>query len=33
MEVGNMVFMQFRYDNEGNFTDLPVKVIDVGVGL
>ena len=33
MEVGNMVFMQFRYDNEGNLTELPVKVIDVGLGL
>lgn len=33
LEVGNMVFMQYRYDHEGNFDDLSVKVIDVGIGL
>ena len=25
--------MQYKYDNEGNTQELPVKVIDVGIGL
>lgn len=33
LELGNMVFMQYKYDHEGNTTELPVKVIDVGIGL
>lgn len=28
-----MVFMQYKYDNEGKLDELPVKVIDVGIGL
>jgi len=28
-----MVFMQYKYDNEGNKEELPIKVIDVGIGL
>lgn len=33
LELGNMVFMQYKYDHEGNYEELPVKVIDVGIGL
>lgn len=33
LEVGNMVFMQYRYNHDGSFEDLSVKVIDVGIGL
>ncbi len=33
LEVGNMVFMQFKTSHEGKLSDLPVKVIDVGIGL
>ena len=33
LELGNMVFMQYKYDNEGRYEELPVKVIDVGIGL
>jgi len=33
LEVGNMVFMQYKYFNDGKFEELPVKVIDVGIGL
>ncbi len=33
LEVGNMVFMQFKHDHQGNKEELPVKVIDVGIGL
>lgn len=33
LELGNMVFMQYKYDNEGKIDELPVKVIDVGIGL
>jgi len=28
-----MVFMQYKYDHEGKTEELPVKVIDVGIGL
>lgn len=33
LEVGNMVFMQFKTFHDGSFEDLPIKVIDVGIGL
>jgi len=33
LELGNMVFMQFKTTPTGELTDLPVKVIDVGIGL
>jgi alanyl-tRNA synthetase len=33
LEVGNMVFMQYKYDHQGKTEELPVKVIDVGIGL
>eukprot|EP00477_Mikrocytos_mackini_P000567 GAHX01000605.1.p1 GENE.GAHX01000605.1~~GAHX01000605.1.p1 ORF type:complete len:992 (-),score=193.88 GAHX01000605.1:1573-4548(-) len=33
LEVGNMVFMQYRVDASGAWEELPVKVIDVGIGL
>ena len=28
-----MVFTQYRYDNEGKYEELAIKIIDVGVGL
>eukprot|EP00764_Aduncisulcus_paluster_P014824 gnl/Carplike_NY0171/905_a1243_882.p1 GENE.gnl/Carplike_NY0171/905_a1243_882~~gnl/Carplike_NY0171/905_a1243_882.p1 ORF type:complete len:1003 (-),score=360.05 gnl/Carplike_NY0171/905_a1243_882:93-3101(-) len=33
LEVGNMVFMQFRVGPDGSRTPLDVQVIDVGIGL
>jgi alanyl-tRNA synthetase len=33
LEIGNMVFMQFKTMPDGSLIDLPVKVIDVGIGL
>jgi alanyl-tRNA synthetase len=33
LEVGNMVFMQYKTAHDGTLSDLPVKVIDVGIGL
>lgn len=33
LEVGNMVFMQYKYFPDGAYEELPVKVIDVGIGL
>ena len=33
LELGNMVFMQFKTSHSGELSDLPVKVIDVGIGL
>ena len=33
LEVGNMVFMQFKTYPDGSREELDVKVIDVGVGL
>jgi len=33
LEIGNMVFMQFKTSHDGKLSDLPVKVIDVGIGL
>ena len=28
-----MVFMQYKYDHQGKTTELPIKVIDTGLGL
>ena len=28
-----MVFMQYKYNHDGSYQDLSVKVIDVGIGL
>lgn len=28
-----MVFMQYKYDHVGHLEELPVRVIDVGIGL
>ena len=28
-----MVFIQYKYFNDGSYDELSVKVIDVGVGL
>jgi len=33
MELGNMVFMQYKTFHDGNFEELKVKVIDTGIGL
>lgn len=33
LEVGNMVFMQYKTFHDGSREELQVKVIDVGVGL
>jgi len=33
LEVGNMVFMQYKTFHDGSREELDVKVIDVGVGL
>lgn len=33
MELGNMVFMQFKTFHDGSYEELPVKVIDTGIGL
>ena len=33
LELGNMVFTQFKYYNDGTFDEISVQVIDVGVGL
>jgi len=33
MEVGNMVFMQYKTFHDGSREELDIKVIDVGVGL
>lgn len=33
LEVGNMVFMQYKYDHEGKIKELPIKIIDTGQGL
>ena len=33
MEVGNMVFIQYKTFNDGSFEELDIKVIDVGIGL
>lgn len=33
MEVGNMVFMQYKTFHDGSRKELDIKVIDVGIGL
>ena len=33
LEVGNMVFMQYKTFHDGSREELEVKVIDVGIGL
>lgn len=33
MELGNMVFMQFKTFHDGSFEELKIKVIDTGIGL
>ncbi|CAL6020301.1 Alanyl-tRNA_synthetase [Hexamita inflata] len=33
LEVGNMVFMEFKCFGDGTLEKLPVQVIDVGIGL
>eukprot|EP00826_Nyctotherus_ovalis_P028737 TRINITY_DN22669_c0_g1_i2.p2 TRINITY_DN22669_c0_g1~~TRINITY_DN22669_c0_g1_i2.p2 ORF type:complete len:103 (+),score=26.99 TRINITY_DN22669_c0_g1_i2:76-384(+) len=33
LEVGNMVFMKYKVGDNGELVDLPIKVIDVGIGL
>jgi len=33
LEVGNMVFMQYKTFHDGSREELAVKVIDVGIGL
>ena len=33
LEVGNMVFMQFKTFHDGTREELPIKIIDVGIGL
>lgn len=33
MEIGNMVFMQFKTFHDGSFEELKIKVIDTGIGL
>lgn len=33
LEVGNMVFIQYQTKGDGSREELPVKVVDVGIGL
>jgi len=33
LEVGNMVFMQYKTFNDGSREELDIKILDVGVGL
>jgi alanyl-tRNA synthetase len=33
LELGNMVFMQYKVAYDGVLTELPIQVIDVGIGL
>ena len=33
LELGNMVFMQYKTFPDGSREELPIKVIDVGIGL
>lgn len=33
LEIGNMVFMKYKVDDNNELIDLPIKVIDVGIGL
>jgi alanyl-tRNA synthetase len=33
MEIGNMVFMQYKTFHDGTLEQLPITVIDTGIGL
>lgn len=33
MEIGNMVFMQYKTFHDGSYEELKIKVIDTGIGL
>lgn len=33
LEVGNMVFMQYKYFPDGSYEELPIQIIDTGIGL
>lgn len=33
LELGNMVFMQYKTFPDGRREELPIKIIDVGIGL
>lgn len=33
MEIGNMVFMQYKTFHDGSLEELPITVIDTGIGL
>ena len=33
LEIGNMVFMQYKYFPDGSYEELPIKIIDTGIGL
>lgn len=33
LEVGNMVFIRYKYFPDGALEELDVKIIDVGIGL
>lgn len=33
LEVGNMVFMQYKTFHDGTYEELPIQVIDTGIGL
>lgn len=33
LELGNMVFMQYKTFHDGSREELPIKIIDVGIGL
>lgn len=33
LEIGDMVFMQYKYFPDGSLEELPIKVIDTGIGL
>lgn len=33
LELGNMVFMQYKTFHDGSKEELPIKIIDVGIGL
>lgn len=33
MEVGNMVFMQYKTFHDGSIEELKIKIIDTGIGL
>lgn len=33
LELGNMVFMQYKYFPDGKYEELSIKIIDTGIGL